>query len=249
MSFKFPLFISLIACLTISCSSLRYQVSSLNSADVNQNFVYENDDLKLSYNFWENHGQLSFTIINKTEGPIFIDWEHSNFIFNGYSYDYFQNEKTIKSSGIYQSVSIFGYTQSGVLGSASAGKSSSNSVVTTEKASIQIPPGAYTKSEPINLAFPWIKTKKDTLAYSADNTPLNIRAYLAYSKSKELTELQYVDNTFWVDKTIVYKPNEVNARANKGKFFTSGKEPAHGKSAILIAVIASALIIIFNSTR
>ncbi len=249
MNLKFSILIGLIASLTISCSTLRYQVSSFSSSDVEQDFTFENDDLKITYNFWENHGQLFFTILNKTEGPIFIDWEHSNFIFNGYSYDYFQKKKTIKKQGVYQGVTIFGYSQAGAKPSRSKGKSSNNSAVSEGKTSIQIPPDAYVKSEPINLAFPWIKTKKDTLIYSAESTPLTIRTYIAYSKSTELSEQKYVDNTFWIDKTIVYKANAVNEKANKSKFFTSGRRPAYLENTLLIAVIVSSLILITNTTR
>ncbi len=154
-----------------SCKTTWYQVSSLQSEDVDENFKFNNDDLTLQYDFWSEGGMLHFSITNNSENPIYIDWENSNFIFNGFSYDYFTDKETINSLGVYKGKSIAGLvdldynpnTITPVIAKKSVTTVSTTSTVTKEKKNVQIPPYAYVNSKPIALDFPWIKTKNHTI--------------------------------------------------------------------------------------
>jgi len=211
----------------ISCTSKRYQVSTVSSDDVNESFEYENEDLRLSYNFWELGGVLEFEIENLSENPIFIDWEHSNFIFNGYSYDYFNDDEEITSLGVYDGQSLSALVDlnaniNRVTPGAvrkSSGRSASRTTITREKESIQIPPRSYVNSKKIRLTFPWIKLKENSISLSERRSPLKIRTYIAYSTNKELEELNYIDNDFWVSKTKKVKKSKVKDYQSYDKFY------------------------------
>lgn len=211
----------------ISCTSKRYQVSTVSSDDVNEYFEYENEDLRLSYNFWQLGGILEFEIENLSEDPIFIDWEHSNFIFNGYSYDYFNDDQEIMSLGVYEGRSIsslvdlstnINRVSPGNAG-VSSGASASRSTVRREKESIQIPPRSYVNSKKIRLSFPWIRLKENSIQLSKRRSPLNIRTYIAYSTDRDLENVEYIDNDFWVSKTEKVKSSKLKSHQSFDKFY------------------------------
>ncbi|GAB3960713.1 hypothetical protein GCM10028805_58520 [Spirosoma harenae] len=73
---KIPLSLLSLMLLT-SCTNSFYHVSTLESEQVNlvdKDFVFENEHLKLVYNFWEEGGRMRFLVFNKTDQPLYIDW-------------------------------------------------------------------------------------------------------------------------------------------------------------------------------
>jgi hypothetical protein len=51
-------------------------------------YAFENDTLKIVYDFWAERGILFFSIYNKLDIPIYLDWKKCSFIKNGDKYDY-----------------------------------------------------------------------------------------------------------------------------------------------------------------
>ncbi len=77
-----------------------YQVLETTSPDTkvnNDNFVFENSEVKINYNFWSNGGSISFFIFNKLDEPIYIDWNKSHLVYNGSSYEYWFDSEETKS--------------------------------------------------------------------------------------------------------------------------------------------------------
>jgi hypothetical protein len=72
--------------------------------------VYEDDNCRVSYNFWDEGGNIGFDFFNKTENNIYLNLEESFFILNGVSYNYFRNRVYTysKNSGInaYQNIAV-----------------------------------------------------------------------------------------------------------------------------------------------
>ena len=246
--------ISLIALMS-SCKALKYQVTTMESSSVNNQFEFENDDLILDYNFWDFGGDLGFTITNKTDEPIFIDWEHSNFVFNGYSYDYFNNEESMSltSVGVYEGKSVSGlvdldYSISSVTpgvrkNSTATRITNSSGTIRREKRNVQIPPQSYLQARVVNLDFPWLKMKGDDVKFSKSNSPLNVRTYIGYSRTKDLAELEYIDNEFYVDNVTETKPRNARKMQSKNKFFTSKKKFSFIKTIVGTGVTIGALIV------
>lgn len=85
------LLISLVILLS-SCGGLFYQVYETQpKGEVNDDLVFENGDLLITYDFWGKGGNSSFKLYNKTDRNVFIDLGLSHFIVNGMANTYFKN--------------------------------------------------------------------------------------------------------------------------------------------------------------
>ena len=139
-------FLVILMFLLTSCwTSKVYQISTIKSNNIDDNLVRENEDVKLSFDFNRCGGKLDFIIANKTNTPIFIDWAHSNFIFNGLSFNYFDNTQTIKSLGVYSSLKEEQYENNAYYESIAK--------ITKEEVSIQVPPNSFiSKNNPFGFS-------------------------------------------------------------------------------------------------
>lgn len=61
-------------------------------------FVYEDENCIVSYNLWDNGGDIGFQFYNKTDVTIYLNLEESFFILNGVSYNYYRNRIFTNSS-------------------------------------------------------------------------------------------------------------------------------------------------------
>jgi hypothetical protein len=76
--------------LCVACN--RYQYSTISSSQLDKNdineLVFENDSLKLVYNFMGPDLGPNIFIENKLMEPVYIDWRESALIVNGRTYSY-----------------------------------------------------------------------------------------------------------------------------------------------------------------
>ena len=84
--------------LASSCApTLYYQVGEIKSNDKNvqldnnNNLIYTDNNISITYSFWGSYGEVYFIISNNSEHNITIHLDNSYFIRNGIAYDYFQN--------------------------------------------------------------------------------------------------------------------------------------------------------------
>ena len=100
-----------------SCApTVFYQLYNTESSNVEMNenrIIYENDDIKVVYDFWGNQGNSDFLIINKTDSNVFIDLNKSHLVKNGIAKTYFQNRTFSESSS--SSLSVRNYYSSSYL--------------------------------------------------------------------------------------------------------------------------------------
>ncbi|MCM1504372.1 MAG: hypothetical protein NC127_04160 [Muribaculum sp.] len=92
---EFSLFIFSLFLFT-SCSSTKYfyQVYDVKAIDVpivDNQYVYNNEDITVSYNFCSNKGNMTFYCFNKSGKIIYILLDNSFYINNGIAYDYYKN--------------------------------------------------------------------------------------------------------------------------------------------------------------
>ena len=79
-----------------SCGGVRqyYQVTTFESEDVklqdSGSFVYETDEFSILYDLWSENGEMTFSIVNKTDSAIVLDLDKSYYVFNGLAHDYYQ---------------------------------------------------------------------------------------------------------------------------------------------------------------
>jgi len=83
-------FILLSSC-TVSEYYQVYKTSSNNLTESQGNLCFENTDVKIFYNLWDQGGNVGFVIYNKTDSVILLKKDASFYLCNGMAYDYFQN--------------------------------------------------------------------------------------------------------------------------------------------------------------
>lgn len=106
---------AIIAVFMTSCApKIFYQVYETTPSDkmiVDDNLlIYEDANCKVSYNFWNEGGNIGFRFYNKTDKDIFLDLEHSFFVLNGIAFDYYQNRifSNSATSGVSTSIGAIG---------------------------------------------------------------------------------------------------------------------------------------------
>jgi len=81
----------LTSCATTSFYQVYKATPSDNLITKDNYLVYEDDNCKVSYNLWDEGGNIGFRFYNKTNKNIYLNLEENFFIFNGISYDYYKN--------------------------------------------------------------------------------------------------------------------------------------------------------------
>lgn len=225
---KIGLLFLLFTVMLTSCTTV-YQVFETDSDNAklkNDLYTYENNDLLINYNFWAEGGQVSFKINNKTESPIYIDWDKSHFISNGISFEYWYDEEETKSfsssSTSNKSQTIIREHENNFLeddfskyNSSLIGNKVSQSVsfTTRQKKTIQIPP----KSSIIvskfainripyfacnfNLKNTSLKSP-ESKKFTKDESPLVFRNYITYSTNESFEQYKSIDNEFFISSII-----------------------------------------------
>jgi hypothetical protein len=188
------LIISFFILISVSCRPI-FQVMEISSSDtkvVKNEFLYENEELKISYDFWSSSGYVFFTIINKLDQPIYIDWNRSHFIYKGQSLEYWNDSEETTS---FYSEASYSYAESfkdqlmtvisgkATLSSSksSIGRGTKSAVSTTyrskQKKILQIPPKAF------------IHVVKYSIA---DKAYFNCDFNLKFKKNKEPNEIKFI---------------------------------------------------------
>ena len=121
MKLKNLFFATLIAIALTSCKTTSfyqvYKVTPDDKMSLKENhLVYEDESCKVSYNFWEEGGNIGFVFHNKTDKNIYLNMDESFFIRNGIAFNYYQkrvfsnttNSGTTASHGANVSRSISG---------------------------------------------------------------------------------------------------------------------------------------------
>lgn len=109
-----PLLIPMaVALLTTSCSKEMIQVATVKPVsnkikDAKDNYIFENDTVKITYAFWASQGKFEFTIENKLNKPIYIDWKKSNLVYNDSPNVYWTDETKVNSKSVSTGVAFRG---------------------------------------------------------------------------------------------------------------------------------------------
>jgi hypothetical protein len=209
-----------------SCSKKYIQVfetASTNTKNIDSTWYFENDTIKISYQFWAEKGVLSFSIFNKLNKPIYVDWKKSAFIFNGNKINYWDNiEKTsFKSNGYsyYYTGPNIRPGQYNMVTNTTYG----NVVTTKPEQTTFIPPmSQYTRSQFFIMPITYFKMKNldykrynvsdpnnnknkyviYQMDYNSSNTPLSFRNYLSFSTDENISYSLTIDNQFYISKIM-----------------------------------------------
>lgn len=204
---------------TVGCNTEMIQIATLrptgkNITESKDNYVFENDTVKIVYSFWSNGGKFEFTIENKLKTPIYIDWKKSNLVYNDSPNVYWTDETKINSKTVTHGVSVRG--SYGI---------SAGSAVTNEEAVIRpkeritfLPPASrisrneyaienakYYMLDP-NIGGESVKhaadDKKKTVIYeqsfTKENTPIRLRNFLTLSSKESFESEWFIENSFYL---------------------------------------------------
>ena len=193
------LLLFLLPFIMISCKQFDvfyYQVLSVESDNVQfkeVNYIYENDDVKIVYDMWSNAGDPGFTIFNKSDKTIYLNLEETQFIYNDYAYDYFQNRINSRSQKSSASLNINSssyylnpYYNPRI-------KNTSQSIIDTKGASEEI---SYSVDEGISYQEKKVivilpKTNRSINEFTIPNIPYRDCKILRFPKEGEEKALKY----------------------------------------------------------
>jgi hypothetical protein len=222
----------LFAALTFSSCGSYIQIidtQSNNCKTESDMHYFENDSIKITYNFWELHGKMAFSVFNKTGKPLYVNWKNSSFIINGEKYDYWNEIENTQTSSLSTGYAIRGYY--GVVSGVS--KTSAESVTIKPEKVTFIPPKSSSKKVSFDLMpqdyFKLSKNKKETQVpysvkskkktkvyvdtYTKDNTPVSFRNYIAISGTEDATSFIFIDNEFFVSEVREMSLNHFMGKA------------------------------------
>lgn len=203
------------------CSTAYYQVvetKTTNTKVVNDKYVFENDSLKITYNFWKEKGLLEFTVYNKLKKPLYIDWKKSSYINNTVKINYWEDEEKTKTVSVHSSStsiprgSLYAFTNSSSI--------SSSSTIKPEKLTFVPPSSNYTRKQFYLAPSTFIKipakdykeekvadlkdpTKQVTVYvkdFEKNDTPLIFRNFLTLSYSEKFDSEFYLDHEFYISR-------------------------------------------------
>ncbi len=224
---KTILLITLALALFSSCSKQFIQVfdtSTTNTKLTDGFWVYETDSIKLTYSFWADKGVMSFSVYNKLNKPIYIDWKNSSFIYNSDKLDYWIDELQSKGESYYGGYYYNGPALMPGLSVKKGVSASTSKTIKPERVTF-IPPKSksyryqfylmpvnYYKMDskktiettvPRNHKPVSIFEGKNATVYEEkfdySSTPLKFRNYLAFSFSENSTgNYFFVDNEFYL---------------------------------------------------
>jgi hypothetical protein len=221
---KPKLFLQIITLFFILSSCAPRYIQVLNTCSTttqlkNDFYVYETDTLLIKYYFWAEKGIFAFSVFNKLDKPLFIDWKNSSFIYNDDKLDYWNENETYYTTGIYKGLSYHGkliepgYT-------ANAGTNESKTQKIKPERITFIPPKSNYYRSSFNLIQhnhywrdlndtivtrkdrPKEKTKMYVKNYSRDSSPIRFRNYLSLSFDENFQHVFRFDNEFFVSSII-----------------------------------------------
>jgi hypothetical protein len=136
--------------LILFASCTRYQYVTINSSQLSlndkQEFVAENDTLRLTYNFHGEDAPIHLTIENKLDVPVYIDWRQSSLVVNDKAVSYVPEHMSlsgfISNSGVNYNSRTVSYTSS---------SGTIDAKVAVPPAVDFIPPHSYINKNPMGL--------------------------------------------------------------------------------------------------
>jgi hypothetical protein len=205
-------FLTVMALMLMLSSCTNYQYLTLDAERTTKNekkeIVWENDSVRLVYNFNGRWGQMNIMAYNKSNEPVFINWKKSALVIGDRPISLY--DPNVKVSGesvdfkINHSVT-YGYTEANF---------------TLPEGSDFMPPKTYITKQNISLlqtfpvlpalsnALPVQKTTYEgnkvtyrTTRYDQASSPFTFRLYLTFGFGKENKEFS-VDHLFYVSEAI-----------------------------------------------
>ena len=195
------------------------------------NLFFEDENCKISYDLWANGGNIGFDIYNKTDENVYVNLNESNFILNGFAYDYYKNRTfttsesksasaatTSAGSVAVTGINVYNNIQTNQVKSSSSANISSSvgyAVTIKEDSIIRIPAKTTKRISEYSInstritdcdlkKYPSRKTIK-TKSYSIEQSPIIFSNIITYESKGERIIVQ---NEFYVSEIANYPDTE-----------------------------------------
>lgn len=219
--------------LITSCGSYVqvFETKTANTKIENDSYTFENDSIKITYDFWADKGLISFSIYNKLNKPVYVDWKKSSYINNSVKRNYWEDTESTKT--VQRNVgNSFKPIRNGLSYYNSVNISSSETTK-PEKITFIPPKSNYIRSQFFILPFPFLKVKdyrsvqipqinnqnKQTTVFEKEfnlnDTPLIFRNFVTFSYSENFQKEFYVDNEFFISKVTKVPENQFGGYKRK----------------------------------
>ena len=198
-----------------SCKTVFYQVykteSTSHANKQDGRLFFEDAACKVSYNLWDEGGNVGFCLFNKTDENIYVDLGESFFILNGIAYDYYKNR-------VYSESNTSSIQRKGRSELYRISKGNNVSVSRNESRVICIPANTskmifeYKVSESLyhdcDMLLYTSRSKIKSINFTRENSPCVFSNRISYriGESKDLTRM---DNEFYVTQITNYPVSEM----------------------------------------
>lgn len=205
-------FLPAMAMIFVLASCTNYQYLTLDAERTTKNekkeIVWENDSVRLVYNFNGRWGQMNILAYNKSDDNLLINWKKSALIIGERSLSLYDPNVIVSGEAVNYKISrsvSYGLTEASF---------------TLPEGSDFMPPKTYVTKEKINLlhvtpvlsavskSIPAQKTDYEgnkvtfrTTKYNQDSTPFAFRLYLTFGIGKDNKEFS-VEHLFYVSEAI-----------------------------------------------
>lgn len=261
-----------------SCSSYYYSVLESNDTigekNEDKDFVIENDSVFISYCFYGENAPISITVYNKTDEPLFVDWQRSALIIDDVATSYYQEKAPIQGqTESSYSGDTYRWSRNYSISDGYSGGSFAGEIALPKGVSF-IPPKSKVESTPLRLSnFPFDRIPKDQYSkqkfaksnssvvnvrvkkFTEENTPLAFRSYLSlYTADHDGGKRKYstFESSFYVSqliKTGNVTPASFDAgKKQAGDFFYVHNVKGANAGLIVGAVAIGAAGIVIEST-
>lgn len=221
-----------------SCSSM-IQVVETKSYDLkfeSDTYFYEDEHVIVSYDLWEEDGKMLFSIYNKSDKPLYIDWSKSSFIKDGISKKYW-SDLTVSKSEFESKTRLYRGNYGFGLGST---KGEINTTILKEEKISFIEPRASLTREYSPFINPSqyfgmkgdvarkevalnSKLKKTTeveiVKYDLQNSPMKIRNFLSFAYSSDFSDEFFIDTELYISKVQKMQKNHFQYYENNSSGF------------------------------
>lgn len=201
MNMKTTILFALVSILLSSCSSKIYQVTHLEYTGENPGITHnstEHDHITIQYYFWDEGGQLGFTVTNNLAQPVLIDFSQSSLIVNGKNYPYVRGQSVTSFQSTSEISLINEVTTSGV------------SHTQHDENRVFIAPNSEMHFQKIELDIPYaspqsVKSHETITVEMPQNlSEYSFRHFLSYSLGGKI---HFADDSFKVVSTDLVGPN------------------------------------------
>jgi hypothetical protein len=228
------------------------ETESVGKDPVSKNGVCENEDIKISYDMWSEDGITYFSIYNKTDKPVYVDWKRSVFIYNDWKNDYWVEKSTTEAylvpSGSGKSIT-YERKQSTVVAERytfvpphtyvsvpmtyvimNNGLQVNTEISGSGKTRILITQSLKNDKTAIKTKIQSSTGKGQVKAYektfTKENSGNRFRNFLTYSFSENFSDEKYIENEFYVNKITEMKLKNFNGKYKNAKVTskTGGKK-------------------------